>query len=808
VGCGIDFGSQIGFSTGDNPDASFNGDVKVFGFKFSGSISFKGWLPVGASAGLGRGLCAPVSLTATLPPVKGNDQNGDTSRIAGSQDPNEKLGPSGFSTPNFVQADKFLPYRIDFENAMTATAPAQAVTITDQLAPTLDWSTFRLTEIGFGDILLTVPANSQHYQTTVAMTYNGKTFNVLIEAGLHSDTGQVFATFQSLDPNTQLPPDVFTGFLPPEDGTGLGMGHLSYTIRPKANLPTGTQIRNVARIIFDQNPPIDTDQVSETDPSQGKDPSKQALVTIDAVPPASSVAALPAQEPTPSFTVSWSGTDDANGSGVASYTVYVSDNSGAFTPWLTDTKQTSATYVGTEGHTYSFYSVAVDNAGNRQATPATAQATTKVNAVPATIASITLTTPNGTYSIGAAINVTVTFSKPVTLAGGNLTINLNDGGVVTIAPFTNATTASGTYTVALGQFTIALDSTSMTLTPGASFQDANGQSVSLTIPAGHSLANTSALAINAAPPVISPISPHTVADGTTLSFTITATAQSLNGSPVPLSFSLGTGGPAGAGLNAQTGLFTWTPSQWNGQAPSVYSFSVSVTETNAPQLVGRATFSVTVGPTSTNPGSGQPARQTVANSLTQSAEYYSNFITAAYNKYLGRSSDAFGLAYWVQRMQYGLTDEQLEAGFIGSDEYIQNHGGAGPSWIQSLYVTLLGRTPAPNEVQYWVDQLHHGVPPTQIALGFTTSQEREAQRVAADYQQYLGRGASSSEIQYWVNFFLNGGNNEQVIGGFISSQEYFQQHGNDIVDWLFAAYRAILQRELDPFGYQYWLSQL
>src|SRR5207245_826855 len=113
--------------------------------------------------------------------------------------------------------------------------------------------------------------------------------------------------------------DVLTGFLPPEDGTGRGMGHISYTIQPKAGLPTGTQIRNVALITFDVNNAIATDQVSETDPTKGVDPNKQALVTIDAGAPTSHVAALPAVTLTNAFTVNWSGTDDAGGSGIGSY---------------------------------------------------------------------------------------------------------------------------------------------------------------------------------------------------------------------------------------------------------------------------------------------------------------------------------------------------------------------------------------------------------------------------------------------------------------------------------------------------------
>jgi hypothetical protein len=203
------------------------------------------------------------------------------------------------------------------------------------------------------------------------------------------------------------------------------------------------------------------------------------------------------------------------------------------------------------------------------------------------------------------------------------------------------------------------------------------------------------------------------------------------------------------------------------------------------------------------------ARSIVAVGLTQSAEYYSDFITAAYNKYLGRGPDANGLAYWLNLMQnQGLSDEHLEAGFIGSQEYIHDHGGSGAGWVTGMYVNLLGRTPAPTEVQYWLDQLAANASTADIAYGFAASQEREAQRVAADYQQYLGRSAGASEVSYWVNDFLSGGSNEQVIAGFVSSQEYFQAHGNNIVDWLFANYRAVLGRNPDSSGYQHWLNIL
>jgi RHS repeat-associated protein len=252
--------------------------------------------PYGCDVGLENGTpdqnCMPPAPTPDAPGEPGG--NG-ASNTVGEIDPNAKLGPSGFGPSGFVRPNTLFPYRIDFENDPKATAPAQSVTISDPLDRNLDWSSFHLTEIGFGDTIIEVPVGSQHFQTTVNTTENGKTFQVQIEAGIHSQTGQVYASFYSIDPATGLPPDVLTGFLPPEDGTGRGMGYVSYSILPNAGLPTGTQIRNVALVTFGVNPAIATDQVDDEDPTKGTDPAKMDLVTIDASTVSHLVVGVPTQ---------------------------------------------------------------------------------------------------------------------------------------------------------------------------------------------------------------------------------------------------------------------------------------------------------------------------------------------------------------------------------------------------------------------------------------------------------------------------------------------------------------------------------
>ena len=328
-----------------------------------------------------------------------------------------------------------LPYEIDFENSPTATAPAQQVTISDPLDPSLDPSTFQLTEIAFGDTLLTIPAGSQHYETTVSLTENGQTFDVDVTAGIDLTTDTVFATFLSVDPNTGLPPSVLTGFLPPEDGTGRGMGKVDYTIEAKSGLATGTQIHSVAQINFDENGIITTDQVDDEDPSQGIDPAKQALVTIDSGAPTSSVTALPSTESTTNFSVSWSGQDDASGSGIAVFNIFVSDNLGSFVPWLTDTTLTSDTYAGQDGHSYAFYSQAIDNVGNVEAAHASADTSTLVQLTQNTSLMVVSDHPSGSI-YGQTVEFTATVSTQSGTPTGSVQFEIdghNVGSPITLS---------------------------------------------------------------------------------------------------------------------------------------------------------------------------------------------------------------------------------------------------------------------------------------------------------------------------------------------------------------------------------------
>ncbi|MFO0875988.1 MAG: RHS repeat-associated core domain-containing protein [Gemmataceae bacterium] len=347
-----------------------------------------------------------------------------------SMDPNEKHGPAGYQ--GFVADDSALAYRIHFENYAEASAPAHRVVISDPLDTALDLDTFALGEIRFGDVVLSPPPGSRHFETTVNLTSNGKLVQVLVEATLEVETRTFRVAFQTIDPATQLPPDVLAGFLPPEDGTGRGQGHISFTVRPLADLPTGTTLRNIALITFDSNPPISTDQIDPLDPSKGFDPNKQAKNILDAAAPTSTMAPLHPWMTLPTFVVSWSGADDPGGSGIAGYDVFVATDDGPFIRWLAGVSITSAIFTGAIGHRYTFFVIATDHVGHVQPTPALAQAGTFI-AGPA----LTLRKTGDAIDLVADVNGTVLLhqsviaSSPIVLSGDagdtTLTIDLGNG---------------------------------------------------------------------------------------------------------------------------------------------------------------------------------------------------------------------------------------------------------------------------------------------------------------------------------------------------------------------------------------------
>jgi hypothetical protein len=178
---------------------------------------------------IGRTIASPAFLVKDIMECLGNsvkgmkdyvnggfDENKRSLRKVTSWDPNAKAGPAGFGDSGYIATSAPATYTIFFENKKEALAAAYKIVVVDSL----DASVFDTASVSFGPM--------SHAIGKAARAKNVLTW-----------------VFDSIE----LPPNV----TPPQ-----GEGWVQFTVHPKANLATGTRLKNTATITFDLNAPIAT----------------------------------------------------------------------------------------------------------------------------------------------------------------------------------------------------------------------------------------------------------------------------------------------------------------------------------------------------------------------------------------------------------------------------------------------------------------------------------------------------------------------------------------------------------------------
>lgn len=375
-----------------------------------------------------------------------------------SNDPNDKTGSLGVGSQHFLTGLEPLRYYVYFENTPTASASAQDVVITDVLDKNLvDLNTLVLGPMAFTNKLVTPPSTPLALSTFSVDVDLRPVQNLLarVSASLNTNSGALTWHFQSIDPATGKPTtDPVAGFLP----IG-GEGSVTFTVQSAANLSTNTGVSNKATVIFDSKP-LDTPVWSNT---------------LDNTPPVSKISSLSSPQNATSFLVNWSGTDV--GSGIQDYTVWVSDNNGVFSQWLTNTTLTTAMYHGIAGHTYSFYVNGRDLTGNVEAAKAVAEASTTVAATPTCVANFSdqIAVTQGGFRYN---NATKQFVQTVTLTSTSLTAITGPISLVLDGLSTNATLTNGGGSTACSA---PSGSTYLNATLDSSSSLASGQSSTVTL---------------------------------------------------------------------------------------------------------------------------------------------------------------------------------------------------------------------------------------------------------------------------------------------------------------------------------------
>ena len=122
----------------------------------------------------------------------------------------------------------------------------------------------------------------------------------------------------------------------------------------------------------------------------------------------------------------------------------------------------------------------------------------------------------------------------------------------------------------------------------------------------------------------------------------------------------------------------------------------------------------------------------IASVFTHSYDHDAALVRNDYQLYLGRSGSTAEVTFWALALAAGMTDEQLVATLLSSPEYQQHSGGSDRTWVQSLYSTLLGRSPAVAEVNGWLQFMAAGASRFQVAWSFATCWESASIAIKAD----------------------------------------------------------------------------
>jgi len=179
-----------------------------------------------------------------------------------------------------------------------------------------------------------------------------------------------------------------------------------------------------------------------------------------------------------------------------------------------------------------------------------------------------------------------------------------------------------------------------------------------------------------------------------------------------------------------------------------------------------------------------------------------------YQGILGRDADLDGAKAFVEAVNAGTSLNDIANTFLNSDEF----GGANNAAdINELYNALLGRDAEEGGSAVWQEVLANGGSLADIAAAIAVS--AEAQELDASnatfvndlYVNVLGRDAEEAGLNNWVDALFNGASRAEVAQAIVGSSEASDKSNSDFVD---ALYQSALGRTADEAGKAAWTEAL
>lgn len=167
-------------------------------------------------------------------------------------------------------------------------------------------------------------------------------------------------------------------------------------------------------------------------------------------------------------------------------------------------------------------------------------------------------------------------------------------------------------------------------------------------------------------------------------------------------------------------------------------------------------------------------------SLVDSPEYLGSIapVSRLYLAYFDRWPDDSGLDFWLNRFRSGDSLDAISDQFAQSDEFVETYGALSDrDFIDLIYLNVLDRPADQGGYAYWLDRMQDGMTRGAVMTAFSESPEYIEQTnpeivVRALYQGLLLREPDQDGFRFWTGHYRDGGSLESMIHGFITSNEY------------------------------------
>ena len=196
-----------------------------------------------------------------------------------------------------------------------------------------------------------------------------------------------------------------------------------------------------------------------------------------------------------------------------------------------------------------------------------------------------------------------------------------------------------------------------------------------------------------------------------------------------------------------------------------------------------------------------------------------SFVTDVYLAALVRTPDTSELSYWVDVLATEPTPDtvrgMLHVVFDGPE--FRRRPVNPWQYVEALYQAMLGRDPAPSELDWWVqavlDRFNTLLPEFVESSEFQRlvpscrDQAAVTLLVGRLYQQVLRRVASAAELAWWAQDIITWCALEDAVETFFNTDEYLGMP-RTLTDHVTVLYRALLAREPDTGGLAWWVDDL